>query len=122
MRPGPRGRWTAEPGSGGLVTALLPVLRNRGGIWFGWAGVPGPAGPMRSALSAAGREAGCELEAISLTAEEVRDFYHGFSNEVVWPLFHDMSSLCNFDPLYWKAYQSVNRKYARAVELILRAT
>ena len=97
------------------MTALLPVLRNRGGIWFGWAGVPGPAGPMRSALSAAGREAGCELEAISLTAEEVRAFYHGFSNEVVWPLFHDMSSLCNFDPLYWKAYQSVNRKYARAV-------
>ena len=32
------GQWQAEPGSGGLVTALLPVLRHRGGTWIGWAG------------------------------------------------------------------------------------
>ncbi len=32
------GTWSIEPGSGGLVTALLPVLRNRGGLWIGWPG------------------------------------------------------------------------------------
>ncbi|HCU52790.1 MAG TPA: trehalose-6-phosphate synthase, partial [Gammaproteobacteria bacterium] len=30
--------WRAKPGSGGLVTALLPVLRDRGGMWIGWPG------------------------------------------------------------------------------------
>jgi trehalose 6-phosphate synthase len=40
---GAGGRWRAEPASGGLVTALLPVLRNRGGTWVGWTGAPGSA-------------------------------------------------------------------------------
>jgi trehalose 6-phosphate synthase/phosphatase len=115
VRPAPRGRWTVEPGSGGLVTALLPVLRNRGGVWVGWPGTAGPSRSLRAALKSAGPAAGCELEGVSLTAEEVRDFYHGFSNEVIWPLFHDLPSLCNFDPAYWTAYRSVNRKYAKAV-------
>jgi trehalose 6-phosphate synthase len=45
----------------------------------------------------------------------VRDFYHGFSNEIVWPLFHDLPSRCHFNPAYWDAYRRVNRKFARAV-------
>ena len=108
------GRWSTTPGSGGLVTALLPVLRDRGGTWIGWAGVPGPTRPFSSLLNAAGEEAGYRLRPVALGAEEVRDFYLGFSNEVIWPLFHDLPSLCNFDPAYWRAYQQVNRRYAKA--------
>lgn len=90
-------RWSAAPGSGGLVTALLPVLRERGGLWIGWAGAAAPA----SALAAArGSRAGYRLAGVTLGAEEVRGFYHGFSNEVLWPLFHDLPSLCNFDPAF----------------------
>lgn len=115
VRTAPGGRFKVEAGSGGLVTALLPVLRNRGGIWIGWPGTAGSSPQLRSALNAAGKGAGCELATVSLSEADIHDFYHGFSNEVVWPLFHDMSSLCNFDPVYWAAYQAVNRKYARAV-------
>ncbi|HEX5129561.1 MAG TPA: trehalose-6-phosphate synthase, partial [Usitatibacter sp.] len=115
IRASGRGRWTATPGSGGLVTALLPVLRDRGGVWIGWSGRAGPVRPVRSALAAAGKTAGCELEAVALSAEEIHAFYHGFSNEIVWPLFHDLPAFCNFDPAYWDAYRSVNRKFARAV-------
>ena len=50
-----------------------------------------------------------------LTAEDVHDFYLGFSNEVVWPLFHDLQSLCNFEPAYWRAYCDVNRRFAEVV-------
>jgi trehalose-6-phosphate synthase len=39
LERGPDGRWRARPGSGGLVTALAPVLRDRGGLWIGWPGV-----------------------------------------------------------------------------------
>jgi alpha,alpha-trehalose-phosphate synthase [UDP-forming] len=111
-----RGGWRAEPGSGGLVTALLPVLRDRGGTWIGWPGVAGPAREFAPALDAAGSEAGYRLAAVALDEEEVRDFYHGFSNEVIWPLFHDLPSLCNFDPAYWRTYCDVNRKYAAEVD------
>ena len=115
LHPAPGGRWKAVPGSGGLVTALLPVLRNRGGVWIGWPGAAGNTRQIRTALTAAGHTAGCELATVPLTEDEIRDFYHGFSNEVVWPLFHDLPGLCNYAPAYWHAYGSVNRKYARAV-------
>lgn len=111
----PGGRWRSQAGGGGLVTALLPVLRRRGGTWIGWSGVPGLAGGTSAAWAAGANDAGCDIGAVSLNADDVRDFYHGFSNEVVWPLFHDLSSLCNFDPAYWLAYSRVNRKYAKAV-------
>ncbi len=108
-------RWRAEAGAGGLITALLPVLRNRGGTWVGWPGAAGRAGEFSSALAAAGANAGYRLAAVALEEQEVRDFYLGFSNEVIWPLFHDLPSLCNFDPAYWRTYLKVNRKYAKAV-------
>jgi len=108
----PGGRWRVEAGSGGLVTALLPVLRNRGGTWVGW---PGAAGPARDFPRTPGADAGYRLAAVPLAAAEVRNFYQGFSNEVIWPLFHDLPTLCNFDPTYWRSYCEVNRKYAKAV-------
>lgn len=114
FKRGARG-WRAEPGSGGLVTALLPVLRDRGGTWIGWPGASGPAREFRPALAAAGAKAGYTLVPVSLTDEELGNFYHGFSNEVIWPLFHDLPSFCNFDPQYWRSYRSVNAKYAKVV-------
>jgi trehalose 6-phosphate synthase len=109
-------RWEARPGSGGLVTALVPVLRRRGGTWIGWSGVAGATTGAKAVFEEASAKAGYGLASVALTAEDVRGFYHGFSNEAVWPLFHDLPSLCNFDPEYRASYVKVNRKYARAVD------
>ena len=46
----------------------------------------------------ASREAGYALKPLSLTQEEVDNYYHGYSNECVWPLFHDFQSRCEFNP------------------------
>jgi trehalose 6-phosphate synthase len=108
-------RWAAEPGSGGLVTAMLPVLRDRGGLWIGWPGAAQFPAPARNAMAAAAAECGYDIASVTLTADDVRDFYHGFSNEVVWPLFHDSPSRCHFNPAYWDAYRRVNRKFAKAL-------
>ena len=109
------GKWLVEPGGGGLVTALLPVLRHRGGMWIGWGGTADVSPDLGAELAAAGVGAGYTLQAVPLTAEEVRNFYEGFSNEIIWPLFHDMQLRCNFDPAYWNSYCAVNRKYAQIV-------
>jgi trehalose 6-phosphate synthase len=111
----PDGSVRIEPGSGGLITALLPVLRDRGGTWVGWPGISGDLSKFGSLLEEAHRKSGYQLKAVPLTEEEWRKFYHGFSNEVVWPLFHDLQSLCNFDPSYWRVYQNVNRHYAEVL-------
>ncbi len=114
-----RGKWQIAQGSGGLVTALGPVLKHRDGIWIGWVGTNAeetPAGPLLGDLLTRGtRETGYSLKPVNLTREEVDRFYYGFSNEILWPLFHDLFSHCNFDPGYWEVYQRVNQKFARAV-------
>jgi trehalose 6-phosphate synthase len=115
FRRNDEGRWHAEQASGGLVSALLPVLRHRGGMWIGWTGASGEDPELTASLEAVGAGAGYILKSVPLTEEEVQNFYYGFANEVIWPLFHDLQSLCNFEPAYWRTYLEVNRKFAAAV-------
>ncbi len=110
------GRWTLKPGSGGLVSAIAPVLRNRGGMWIGWPGsAENEIEDLENILARATKNSGYTLKPVFLTPEERDKFYYGFSNEVIWPLFHDLHSNCNFNPSYWQAYQQVNRKFARVI-------
>jgi alpha,alpha-trehalose-phosphate synthase [UDP-forming] len=105
--------WTVTPATGGLVSAIEPVLRERGGVWIGWPGIAGeiPQEPFAKAT----RNAGYKIVPVALSESERNEFYYGYSNEVIWPLFHDLQNFCNFDPTYWQAYKDVNRRYANAI-------
>jgi trehalose 6-phosphate synthase/phosphatase len=108
--------WTLRPGSGGLVSALAPVLSHRGGLWMGWPGLALERGGAWEALMSEGfRERGYDLLPVLLGDEEVKGFYEGFSNGILWPLFHDLIGRCDFQPSYWYTYLEVNRKFAAAV-------
>jgi trehalose 6-phosphate synthase len=109
------GQLTLRPGSGGLVTALLPVLRDRGGVWIGWPGVTDDTPDVRRILTEAAGPTGYAFEPVPLTQEEIDRYYHGYSNETIWPLFHDLQSQCWFEPTYWPAYVTVNGKFAHAL-------
>lgn len=107
------GHLTAKAASGGLVTALEPVVKAHGGVWLG--SVEAEDSPeLRAALDDASRDLNFRYVPVSLTKEEQANYYEGFSNEVLWPLFHDLQSLCVFNPEYWEFYKSVNRKFAEA--------
>ncbi|MFP4071721.1 MAG: trehalose-6-phosphate synthase [Desulfovibrionales bacterium] len=116
-----QGSWDVTSGAGGLVTALGPVLRDRGGLWIGWLGntseqIQGDEEQIDKILEERGRErTGYSLRSVSLTEDEVEYFYRGFSNEILWPLFHDFPSNCNFNPKYWDYYRQVNQKFAKAI-------
>lgn len=98
------------------MTALVPVLRDRGGLWIGWPGVTeDQSGGLRDVLRKAGLDSGYQLHPVMLTQEEFDKFYLGFANEIIWPIFHDLHTLCNFEPEYWKTYLRVNEKFARVV-------
>jgi trehalose 6-phosphate synthase/phosphatase len=105
--------WTVTPAVGGLVSAVEPVLRERGGTWIGWPGIPGeiPTKPLAEAT----RGAGYKVVPVTLSETERDEFYYGYSNEVIWPLFHDLQNFCNFEPAYWQAYKEVNERYADAI-------
>jgi len=108
------GEWEISPSSGGLVTALTPVLRDSGGIWLGWPGKL-DSGNLDELLAKGSKGTGYSLRPVILTEEDINLYYFGFSNEVLWPLFHDLQSRCNFNPYYWQSYQQVNSKFAEAI-------
>lgn len=105
------GTWRVRPGTGGLVTALAPVLQNRGGLWIGWPGTE-QRPEIERLLASASRSAGYGLIPVSLTKGEIAGYYDGFSNRTAWPLFHDLQTYCTFAPKYWYSYLKVNRKFA----------
>ncbi len=113
LEPGEDGHWIATPSVGGLVSALGPVLRGRGGTWIGWPGVAGeiPDAPFAEAT----RDAGYKVVPVALSDAERDEFYYGYSNEVIWPLFHDLQSFCHFEPTFWETYKAVNERYAEAI-------
>jgi trehalose 6-phosphate synthase len=98
-------RWTASPG--GLVSALEPFLRSRKGAWVGWPGVPDVDVDEFD-------DDGLVLHPVSLSADEVRDYYEGFSNATLWPLYHDVVERPVFDRVWWNSYVKVNRRFANA--------
>ncbi|MFH1374193.1 MAG: trehalose-6-phosphate synthase [bacterium] len=107
-------RYEIEPGSGGLVTALAPLMRQNRGVWVGWPGC-GPEVPAETLLSAHSSDRDYELKPVNLTDDDVGKFYRGFCNRTIWPLFHDLLGYCVFDLNEWLRYVDVNRRFADTV-------
>lgn len=108
--------YTIKPASGGLVTAFVPILKKRGGLWVGW---PGTYLEEKVDLQKFIRENQPDpdymLSPVEITLQEYEDYYKGFSNEVLWPLFHNLPSYCNFFPEYYDTYERVNQRFAQSV-------
>jgi trehalose 6-phosphate synthase len=101
--------WRGSPG--GLVTAVEPVMRANDGTWVGW------PGGTESGLEPFDHE-GMHLVPMSMTAGEIEEFYEGFSNATIWPIYHDLVAKPEFHREWWDAYVSVNQKFAeRAADL-----
>jgi trehalose 6-phosphate synthase len=95
--------WRRSPG--GLVTAVEPVMQQYDGAWVGWDGGPdGPSDPFD--------QNGMRLCPVSLSAEEIEEFYEGFSNGTLWPLYHDVVAKPQFRREWWDSYVAVNRRFA----------
>jgi trehalose 6-phosphate synthase len=97
--------WRGSPG--GLVTAIEPIMRANGGVWIGW------AGGTDTDLEPFEYD-GMQLDPISLTQDEITNFYEGFSNATLWPLYHDLVAKPEFHREWWEAYRRVNHRFAEA--------
>ncbi|QEN16219.1 alpha,alpha-trehalose-phosphate synthase (UDP-forming) [Mycolicibacterium sp. ELW1] len=103
----PDGSVTWKRSPGGLVTALEPLLRRRRGAWIGWPGiVDGPEEPIV--------EDDMQLVPVRLSAEDVAEYYEGFSNATLWPLYHDVIVKPIYHREWWDRYVEVNRRFAEA--------
>jgi trehalose 6-phosphate synthase len=104
--------------AGGVAVAVADLLRERAGLWFGWSGkIVGEAELTDDADTKIQRVAGkSALATIPFTEDEYRDYYLGYSNSVLWPVFHNRLDLAEFEAGYFAGYMGVNQRFARALK------
>ncbi len=104
--------WEVTRSTGGLVTALQAVSTRRPFEWIGW---PGTA-VGENERSAVSRELGKHGAVPVFVGKTDSDgFYLGFSNRVLWPLFHNLTDKVHFDSSSYRAYQRVNEAFADTI-------
>ncbi len=109
-----------KPAAGGLAVALGEALNQTGGLWFGWSGTVVEGGaPGEGDLHM--RQAGAvTLASVDLCREDHDSYYHGYSNSVLWPVFHYRLDLADFNTDYIAGYRRVNQLFARKLLPLLR--
>lgn len=106
------GKWSATPSTGGLVTALTAVRERRKFTWLGWPGTHVDEVDRKDVTRTLARKG---TSPVFLPQEVMAGFYEGFSNDMLWPLFHNLMERSTFNRENWEDYKAVNKMYADAI-------
>jgi trehalose 6-phosphate synthase/phosphatase len=120
------GKIEFQESAGGVATGLSAFLRStenssarkRETVWVGWPG--GTVGPEFRETVKSEVLSQFRCYPVFLSEDEVGDFYEGFCNKTLWPLFHYFPSHARYDPQYWLQYKKVNEAFAAAILEVVR--
>lgn len=102
---------------GGVISALDPLMQEHKGLWVAWGS--GSADYVvtdsNKITKVPPEQPKYELKRVRLTKKEIENYYNGFSNRVLWPLFHLFIEKMKPKQIYWNTYRSVNKKFAKSV-------
>ena len=82
-------------------------MRANRGAWIGW---PGDTGSELEPFE----DEGLTLVPVTMSEQEHNEFYEGFSNATLWPLYHDLVAKPSFHREWWESYVKVNQRFADA--------
>lgn len=111
-----------KPAAGGLAVAVKDSLRQTGGIWFGW------SGKIIDDNAESGKHDGLRVQTagnvqyatVDLSRQDYDDYYLGYANNVLWPVFHYRLDLAQFDVRFAAAYRRVNQMFAQRLLTLLK--
>ncbi|QIH33739.1 bifunctional alpha,alpha-trehalose-phosphate synthase (UDP-forming)/trehalose-phosphatase [Sphingobacterium sp. DR205] len=98
-----------KPSTGGLATGLNSAFDSSEILWVGWPGIVPKDDAEKEKITELLKP--MNLLPVFLSKEEIRNFYEGYSNEVLWPICHYQPSYIHFDREYWSTYVAVNKKF-----------
>lgn len=113
----PFGQGRRAGAEGGLAVALSSALREKGGMWFGWSG---RLSPHESTSAEVRCNGAIDFATIDLTERDYEEYYFGFANRTLWPLFHYRPGLTEFHRRYVAGYNRVNALFANRLVPLLR--
>ena len=114
-------RVTAPKGStagaqGGLAVALAAALRDRGGMWFGWSGEQ--TDQFNGHINFQ-RNQGVTTATVDLEEQDVQEYYDGYANRTLWPLFHYRIDLAEYERDFAGGYKRTNQRFADTVRPLI---
>jgi len=101
-----------EGSVGGLAMALAAALREYSGIWFGWSGKTTPQFTGQLAMQ---RIDGVTTATVDLEEGDYQEYYNGYANMTLWPLFHYRVDLTAYDRSFGEGYDRVNKRFAETL-------
>ncbi|QNL51139.1 bifunctional alpha,alpha-trehalose-phosphate synthase (UDP-forming)/trehalose-phosphatase [Olivibacter sp. SDN3] len=102
-----------RPSEGGLATGLGSIYKDGDNIWLGWPGLEVDNEERQQEICKHLEK--LNLIPVFLSEDEIKRYYEGFSNELLWPIFHYLSTYANFDYQNWLSYVQVNQKFADVI-------
>jgi len=112
------GKIQFQESEGGLVTGLNSLTTKLEKHWIGWPGMN--VDNKKERLSVKERLGEKNYHPIFLSSKQIKDYYEGYSNSTLWPLFHYFYTYIEFENRYWEAYKKVNSLFAENTLDIIR--
>ncbi|MCO8244395.1 trehalose-6-phosphate synthase [Haladaptatus sp. AB643] len=103
--------------TGGLTSALDPMMANTGGTWVAWGSGDGDdeMSDENGCVRVPPESPSYDLKRVSLTDEQVQNYYYGYSNQVLWPMCHSDTAKMTPKPEFWEHYRETNEHFADAI-------
>ena len=107
---------TKPEAAGGLAVALLDTLQETNGLWFGWSGGVTSNEDTKPMVK---KDKGITYAIVDLTKTDYENYYNGYCNEVLWPIFHYRLDLVDYSKLKFESYIGVNKSFSLLIKKLL---
>ncbi len=114
------GNISVTPSVGGLATGMKSFYKSYESLWVGWSGINEENLSNEDKALITDKLSIENCVPIHLTEDEVDNYYYGFSNKTLWPLFHYFTQNTKYVNKYWDIYKKVNEKFAETILEIVR--
>ena len=109
------GKVSFRASTGGLVTGLASLKKEYERFWIGWPGIASEKLQSQHVEHIAEKLSAQNCVPVFLSQRDIEDYYEGFCNKTIWPLFHYFPLYTVYEPRYWRAYEKVNKTYCDEV-------
>lgn len=109
------GEFQFKKSPGGLATGLASIFESYEGRWVGWPGMASEKSTAEDKSEISSKLMAENFHPIFLSRKEVENYYEGFSNRTIWPLFHYFPKRAVYENRWWQTYKQVNEKFCDEV-------
>ena len=109
------GNLSFQPSVGGLATGLASFRESHQSQWIGWPGIAADKVSEHQKQEITDKLKKENCHSVFLSTKDVRNFYYGFCNKTIWPLFHYFPLYTAYEDQYWQAYRNVNKAFCEAI-------